>query len=298
VTVTPPQHLAALVLVAIDVLARGARIRLMVPMSLPRALVVNISSDAVAAVTPARLGGELARFVALRRWGASTAALLAASATELLADTAVLLAIAVPCAFVFVRAARAWAVRLVALAGSPATWWVAALVLVATLVGAAVARRLRRRVPAPGGGALREAWRLLWRRPRPVVAALLGLTVVSVAARTAVLPVLAAGISGPHLGALVLGSVGLLVGQAVLPTPSGAGVVDAGFVAGFAGGLSGRDLGKLLLVWRFYSLALGALAGSLLLARAAWMRHRRAAQSPSLPSPFGRRVTVVPLDFT
>jgi uncharacterized membrane protein YbhN (UPF0104 family) len=45
----------------------------------------------------------------------------------------------------------------------------------------------------------------------------------------------------------------------VLPTPSGAGVVDLGFMGGAAGQLGSN--GSLLLAWRFYTTGLGVLLG-------------------------------------
>ncbi len=292
-TVTPPQHLAAVALVALDAVARGARIRLMVPMPLSRAIAVNAGSEAVAAVTPARLGGDVARFFALRRWGAGTSALLAAFTTEVLADAVVLLAIGLPCLLLFAGATRAWMERLVGFATSPSTRWIALGVLAVTVAAGVAALRFRRRLHVPVHGALREAWHILWRRPRPVVAALMGLTLVSVAARAAILPVLAAGVVGVRWGPMVLGSVALLAGQAVLPTPSGVGALDAGFAAGFAGGVTGGDLAQLLLTWRLYSLVLAAVAGAVL-ARAGWAgsrrrRHGTRARFDDLPPAYRRR---------
>jgi len=63
------------------------------------------------------------------------------------------------------------------------------------------------------------------------------------------------------------GSFVLLFIQGVLPVPAGLGAVDLGFAAWFAGTLRGGEVAQLLVAWRFYTVALGALAGALLLAR-------------------------------
>jgi uncharacterized membrane protein YbhN (UPF0104 family) len=79
------------------------------------------------------------------------------------------------------------------------------------------------------------------------------LTVLSLAARIAILPVLALTLpEPPPLGPLTFGSFTLLYSQFVLPTPSGAGVVDLGFLGGAAGDL-GEHEASLLLAWRFYT---------------------------------------------
>jgi uncharacterized membrane protein YbhN (UPF0104 family) len=62
------------------------------------------------------------------------------------------------------------------------------------------------------------------------------------------------------LGPMMLGSFALLYSQLVLPTPSGAGAVELGFLGGAAGDL-GNDQGWLLLWWRFYTSGLGVILG-------------------------------------
>jgi uncharacterized membrane protein YbhN (UPF0104 family) len=93
------------------------------------------------------------------------------------------------------------------------------------------------------------------------------LTLLSMAARTAVLPVLAARVPGAHPTSLMASSFVLVFIQGVLPVPAGLGPVELGFAAWFAGTLRGGDVARLLLVWRFYTAALGAVAGAVLLVR-------------------------------
>ena len=59
---------------------------------------------------------------------------------------------------------------------------------------------------------------------------------------------------------MALGSFALLYSQLILPTPSGAGAVELGFLGGAAGDL-GHNEGWLLLAWRFYTNGIGVLLG-------------------------------------
>jgi uncharacterized membrane protein YbhN (UPF0104 family) len=68
----------------------------------------------------------------------------------------------------------------------------------------------------------------------------------------------------PAMGPLFFASFTLLYSQLVLPTPSGVGAVDLGFLAGAAGDLGGHHT-SILLIWRFYTtfvpVALGIFLG-------------------------------------
>ena len=81
-----------------------------------------------------------------------------------------------------------------------------------------------------------------WRRmPRWPLVASLPLSFLNLATRVAILPVLAATLpQPPELGPMVLGSFALLYSQLILPTPSGAGAVELGFLGGAAGDLGAR----------------------------------------------------------
>jgi len=265
-TITPSQHLAALALVVLDVVARGVRICVLLPGSVLRAMAVNTCGDALAAVTPARLGGEPLRFLAFQRSGATAPAVLAAFVTEVVVDAVMMIVIGVGLAPAFASVGLAWLTQVVQLAASPAGRRVTVAILAALAFGGLVAFGVRRRWPPPLVQGSRDAWRILSTRSPWVLARVTVLTFVSMAARSAILPVLAAGVSGVSFGSLLAGSFVLGVMQALLPIPSGVGAVDLGFAASFTGTLGGSDLARLLLVWRFYTIALGALVGMALLA--------------------------------
>ena len=93
----------------------------------------------------------------------------------------------------------------------------------------------------------------LRRMPRWPLVASIPLSVIPIATRIALLPVLALTLpSPPPIGPVIFGSFALLYSQMVLPTPSGAGVVELGFLGGAAGEL-GEGQGWILLAWRFYT---------------------------------------------
>jgi uncharacterized membrane protein YbhN (UPF0104 family) len=97
--------------------------------------------------------------------------------------------------------------------------------------------------------------------PRWPLIASLPLSAYAMAARIAILPVLASTLpSPPAPGAVIFGSFALLYSQMILPTPSGAGVVELGFLGGAAGEL-GAEEGWILLAWRFYTNGVGLLLG-------------------------------------
>jgi uncharacterized membrane protein YbhN (UPF0104 family) len=99
--------------------------------------------------------------------------------------------------------------------------------------------------------------------PGIVVYALL-LSLVSVSARTLLLPVLSLSVAGhPGFGVLWIGSYMLVYSQVVLPVPGGAGAVDLAFLGGMAG-QPGPQAPVLLVAWRTYSLGIAtALGGAL-----------------------------------
>jgi uncharacterized membrane protein YbhN (UPF0104 family) len=116
-----------------------------------------------------------------------------------------------------------------------------------------------------------------WRRmPSWPLIASIPMSFLNLATRVAILPVLALTLANPpDLGPMTLGSFALLYSQLVLPTPSGAGAVELGFLGGAAGDLGQGD-GWLLLAWRFYTNGVGVLLGVWLAARIyGWPALRR-----------------------
>ncbi len=97
--------------------------------------------------------------------------------------------------------------------------------------------------------------------PKWPLLASIPLTMINLTGRVAILPLLMLTLpSPPPIGVAIMGSFALLYSQLVLPTPSGAGVVELGFLGGAAGDL-GASEAALLLVWRFYTTGVGVLLG-------------------------------------
>jgi len=258
--------LVALVLVAADIFIRALRVRTLLGAAwsgtLGSAVAVDAYGDAASAITPARLGGEPARFLALRRSGAPAPAVVAVLATERMVDLG--LAALVTLAAAGLLGARGFGDVGAYLARFTSPRVVPWVVVVAVLLVAAgaVAVRLRHRFPSAAAESLRDAASHLRAIAAPRFLAAIGLTVLSMAARVAILPVLlsAAGALGDPLTAGV-GSFALIYAQLLLPTPSGAGGIELAFVVGLAPHLTPSQVTTLLVAWRVYTLVLPAGLG-------------------------------------
>jgi uncharacterized membrane protein YbhN (UPF0104 family) len=264
-------HLLCVALVAADLLARAWRIQWIVQglghrMSLRDSFVLNAFGDAACALTPLRIGGEPARLAGMLRSRVPATAAFVAISLEVLAAWPVIL---VAAGWLVWRYAPAWWLvagpRLTAAAETAWPW----VVVVAIL--SVLAWRAARRVTSPAARQLRRPIRralVYWRRmPRWPLVASIPLSFINLATRVAILPVLALTLpSPPALGPLVVGSFALLYSQLVLPTPSGAGAVELGFLGGAAGDL-GSGEGWLLLAWRIYTNGIGVLLGVVLAVR-------------------------------
>jgi uncharacterized membrane protein YbhN (UPF0104 family) len=261
-------HLICLGLVGADLLARAWRIQWIVRglghrMTVKDAIVLNAFGDAACALTPLRVGGEPARLAGMLRSGVPATAAFVGISFEVLAAWPVII---IAAGWLIWKYAPAWWVSagpgLTAAAAGAWPWIL--LVFVLSVLAWVYARR----VSSPITRHLeRPVRRILvyWRRmPRWPLVASMPLSLVNLATRVAILPVLALTLtSPPPLGPTILGSFALLYSQLILPTPSGAGPVELGFLGGAAGDL-GVGQGWLLLAWRFYTSGIGVLLGVVL----------------------------------
>jgi uncharacterized membrane protein YbhN (UPF0104 family) len=250
-------HLICIALVVVDLVARAWRfqwilrgMRFEVPFM--EVLALNTVGDAASAVTPLRLGGEPARLAALTHAKVPLSAGIVAAVVEVLVMWPLVIAVAGWLALVY---APSWwrAARPLLESRMTGSWiWIAvALAVIALVWWGAV------RLSARSGGAVQRGTRRAWAYYRrmsawPLVASV-PLTLVSLAARVAILPVLALTLAHPPaMGPLIFASLILTYGQLALPTPSGAGLVEIGFLGGAAGDMGAR-YGSILFVWRFYT---------------------------------------------
>jgi uncharacterized membrane protein YbhN (UPF0104 family) len=269
---TPLQaHLICIGLVAADLLVRVWRIQWIVQglgyrITAQDAFILNAFGDAACALTPLRIGGEPARLAGMLRSGVPAPAAFVGISLEVLAAWPVVI---IAVAWLAWQYAPAWWISAGPRLGAAAeeAWpWVAAVLLAsliawhyARLVASPVTRHLRRPV--------RRAL-VYWRRmPAWPLIASIPLSLANLVTRVAILPVLALTLADPPaIGPMMLGSFALLYSQLVLPTPSGAGAVELGFLGGAAGDL-GDHQGWLLLAWRFYTNGVGVLLGVWLAAK-------------------------------
>lgn len=263
---TPLQaHLICAALVAADLLARAWRIQWIVQglghrVSLWDSFVLNAFGDAACALTPLRIGGEPARLAGMLRSRVPATAAFVAISFEVLAAWPVII---VAAGWLVWRYAPAWwlaAGPRLTEAGSSAWPWV-----VAVAVASLLAWRAARKVASPAARQLQRPVKramVYWRRmPRWPLVASVPMSFINLCTRVAILPVLALTLPNPPaMGPLALGSFALLYSQLVLPTPSGAGAVELGFLGGAAGDL-GSGEGWLLVAWRFYTNGVGVLLG-------------------------------------
>lgn len=251
-------------LLAVDVAARTLRLHLLFRgagyrRGLPALCVAILFGDAAAAVTPMRLGGEPARWLGLMSAGIPARVAAAVLAVEMVGYLAVVALSGAAAAWLL--GAGWWAdvgPRLASRTGEGLPWLAA---VIAASVGVWVwARRRRARRPAAAtpavgvGAAVRGAlgWPLL---------AFVPLTLASIAARLAMLPVLAQTLPHPPApGVLVLGSFALVYGQLFFPTPGGAGAVELLASAGTAGELGGTA-GPVFLAWRTITTGVPVILG-------------------------------------
>lgn len=242
----------AVALVTADLAVRALRILLFLrgtghAMGFRQIFVLNTFGDAAAVVTPLRIGGQPARLAGLLLGGMPLATALPLLVVEMVSYSAV---VALASAAMMLLYAPGWWAAVSPAMTESVRWmlpWAAAVGAGSLLVWWAVRRRLRRR------GRRRER-RMAWAAVRgalgwPLLASV-PLTLVSIACRVGVLPVLAQVLpEPPATGVLLISSFVLIYGQLFLPTPGGAGAVELAFSSGAAGDLGG-SLGTVYIAWR------------------------------------------------
>ncbi len=284
-------HLICIALVLADLVARSWRTQLVVhgvghPLTFWRSFVINSFGDAAATLTPLRVAGQPARVLALVYDGVPLEATLVALSVEAAITYAT---VAVCGVFLVIAAVPEWPALLGGIVRSAGEvvwrWGVLAgiLLVVAAMLWHSRWRWRWRWIGGRDGGngtqddvgrsgkpslgqRLSNMWKLVRQVPLHAQLLAIPLSVVNVMARVAILPVLAQLLTDPPgWGTLWLASFTLVYGQVAVPTPAGAGVMDAGFLAG-AAAVGNDDAGRALLFWRIYSsgagLALGLLFGA------------------------------------
>jgi uncharacterized membrane protein YbhN (UPF0104 family) len=258
-------HVLCLGLVAVDYLARTWRVQLLARGLHTRirfldVFTLNAAGDATAALTPLKMGGEPIRFGGLINGGLNVSDTIALISVESVMEWSFIITIGV---LIGLRWGGEWwrteeqvLVPHLRHAGPV----VALIVGIGILIWLAL-RKFMPQISVYVGGTLRDSIRLARRMKAWAVIACIPLTVVHILARVSILPVICATLgTPPALGTVIVGSFALLYGQNFLPTPSGAGAVELGFLNG-AVGYVGPDVGALLVMWRLYTTVVGIVIG-------------------------------------
>jgi len=257
---------AGAALMVADLIVRSYRLRQLVRgfgemVSLGHALALTAVGDTAATVTPWRIGGEIARVAGARRAGASYAGIAAALTTE--GAVVYGLALIVGCALAAAAGADWWSVVSRHIALQSWSTAIAGVVLGAAIVVglmAMLARRALTRSRSRWWTLLTQTARVFRQLPVRVVCSCAALSLFSLVARLAVLPLLTVALpDAPSLRLTTLGSFTLLYGQLLMPTPSGLGPVDVAFTYG-AAGIDEGALG-LLVRWRLLTTVMPAVIG-------------------------------------
>lgn len=258
----PLACLLCVALMAADLLVRGVRLRCFlrgagVRVRLPSLVVAILFSDGAAAVTPMRLGGEPARWLGLRTAGVSAGVGVTVLAVEMVSYLSIVAISGAAAAWLL--GGEWWASvgpRLAARADDALPW---ALAVAAASVAAWLWVR-RRRAGRPATARPRAVAALRGALGWPLLVAV-PLTLASITARLAILPILAQTLSNPPApGVLILGSFALVYGQLFFPTPGGAGAVELLASAGTAGELGG-SAGPVFLAWRAITTGIPVVLG-------------------------------------
>ncbi len=267
-------HIIAILLLAIDCIARAWRIELATGaaggrLSFQDGLRLNLYGEAACTFTPNRLGGEPARFLGMTWSGLRVVQALVALGVEVAAEWPVFGIVAIALAAYYVPDWSAAADRFLTHSLARDLLGIELIALVALLVIWTLQRLVR---PGAIRHRVRRQWRValahVRRAPWWVLFGGALLTVISLAARALILPVLVWGHpDAPSFGVMFFGSLALLHAPLVVPLPSGGGGIEVAFLSGFAGDFGPGHQVMTLLLWRFYTTILLTVLGVYLLVR-------------------------------
>jgi uncharacterized membrane protein YbhN (UPF0104 family) len=279
-------HALAALAVLFEILARAGKIKLSalalrIPLGFGAATRTCLGGDFGAAITPARSGGEPARYLVLTEARVAPAGRLLILFTELFLEMLSLAVVATVLALVFRNAGTALG-GLVGLVGGYATF-----VLGIGTAGVALARGNAHGPPprwAAAVGLHAGRWRTVQRSLRQLRSSVtavrharlgtmslaLGASVLHISSRCLVLPALVfasdAGLplTLETLSPIVIWPLALVYGGAVVPAPGGGGVIETAFHHTLRSAIPASVFGASLVWWRFYTfyvyIVLGALA--------------------------------------
>lgn len=286
-------HLAALGCVVLSLIVRAIRLAHIARSCGRRVRIrtgarAHLWAEALAAVTPARTGGDPARVWVLHRDGVPPVSGAALVAGEVVGDLVVVITLSLTLAVL------SPAVRVVSLLAAA----FAGVIVLALLIASAFRRRTADgRMPRTLArlGVSRRRWRgvrlqalkfrrtlrLVRRAPLPAQLFTMTLSILNVGSRLAILPLLALPLAADYsLLRLVAWPLLFLYPGAALPFPGGGGVIEMGFAAGLAPDFGAESLAVALVWWRFYTHHLVAGAGAAAIGVSALRRRARTRVAP------------------
>lgn len=236
----------------------------------------SLGGDFGAAITPARMGAEPARFLILAEAGVAAADAMVLLYCELFFEMISLAIVVVAVAMIFDAPNNAFIAMIGVVGGY------AAFVLGLGALGVILSRRSAGEEPPPWAKRLRvhgKRWEIVQRwlvRIRTTVDAFRGMrigwaalsllaSVVHIAVRFTILPIIVYSITrvAVPVAPLVVWPLGIMFGAAVVPAPGGGGAVELAFRATLGGVIPPDAFAASLVWWRFYTfyvyIALGAL---------------------------------------
>jgi hypothetical protein len=280
--IPPKAHLLAFLAFAVEVGARSVKLTWSAKavgtrLPISTSLRTSLGGDFGAAITPARMGAEPARFLILAEAGVAASHAMVILYAELFFEMISLALVVIAIVFLFDASSSAFAAMVGVVGGY------AAFVLGVGAVGVILARRNVGDEPPPWARRLRLHGRRRWEfvqswigRMRLTVDAFrnmrLGWAALSllastthVAVRFTILPAIVYSSTGAAvpLAPLVVWPLGIIYGAGVVPAPGGGGAVELAFRAALGRVIPQELFAASLVWWRFYTfylyIALGAL---------------------------------------
>lgn len=274
-------HLLAFAAFAAEVVARSLKLTwsakaVQIELPFTTAVRTSLGGDFGAAITPARMGAEPARFLVLAEAGIAASDAMVILFCELFFEMLSLAIVVVGVAVVFKASTSAFFAMVGVLGGY------AAFVLGIGALGVILSRRTVGEEPPPWARTFRlhgKRWEIVQRwfeRLRMTVAAFkrmrygwatlsLLASVVHIAVRFTILPVIVYSMTTATvpLAPLVVWPLGIIFGAAVVPAPGGGGAVELAFRAALGHVIPPDAFAASLVWWRFYTfyiyIAFGAL---------------------------------------
>lgn len=288
----PSAHLACVVLLALDFVARTWRTQLFLGglghrLPFREVFVQSAIGETASSLTPLRAGGEPARIWTMTHQGVPARVAVVSVGVEFVATSVVIVLAGLLLGLA--AGGEWWATAGPNLVRSAVRGWPWLLAIALVMAAAWVLlERVRPDLLHEAREELAHARGHLRDIPLRVYAVTVPVSVLNIGARVAILPVLAQTLAHPPpLAATLVGSFVLLYAQAIIPTPAGTGAVEFGFLGGAAGNLGAAE-SSLLGWWRFYTTIAGTVLGVVL---AVWRFHANV-----LPLVLRRQRTPSPTD--